>query len=251
MMMSSIMKTFNKCDLAIAVNEYTRDLFRNEYKLKIPTHIIYNATDMQPVDDKQLSINEVNKKFNLDQNEKIFLFVGRVNKLKNLDFVFSSLAILKEKFDNFKFLIVGSGGDLEHFKNKTEKLKLNKHVLFVGKVMDRELLKALYTRADLFLFPSTYDTDGLVKFEAAAQNTPTVFIENTGASSSIIDGETGFIAKADPEDFADKIFKAMTDDVLYKYVSENISKNLYRTWEDSTKELCDLILKTINEKRGE
>ena len=251
MLLGIIMKTFNKSDVAVAVNEFTKDLFAGEYKLKAPVKVIYNATDMKKIEDASGAKELVNQEFNLNPNEKVFLYVGRINKLKGIDLVLDSLAILKEKFSNFKYLIVGGGGDLDYFKNKVEKLKLNDNVIFAGKVMDRDKLKAIYARADLFLFPSHYDTDGLVKFEAASQNTPTVFVEKTGAASSIVDNETGFIAKNDAQSFADKIYSVVTDEKLYNHVSEKVYTDLYRTWEDSANEIKDLILKTIKEKRGE
>lgn len=251
MLLNSIMNTFNQSDVAVAVNEFTRDLFINEYKLKVPTKIIYNATDMTPVENIEQAKTIVNEKYGLDPNEKIFLFVGRVNKLKNIDIALDALALLKKKFQKFKFLIVGSGGDLNYFKNRVEKLNLRSNVMFIGKVMDRELLKDLYARSDLFLFPSEYDTDGLVKFEAASQHTPTIFIENTGAASSIVDNETGFIVANDPQKFAEKIFNIVTDDSLYQHVSQNVFDGLYRTWEDSAKEVRDLIFELLNKKRSE
>lgn len=250
MLLANIMKTFNQSDVAVAVNEFTRDLFTKEYKLKAPVKVVYNATDMTKIENIDKAKEDINKEYNLKPDEKVFLYVGRINKLKGLDLVLDSLAILKEKYTNFKYLIVGGGGDLDYFKNKVTKLKLTDNVIFVGKVMDREKLKAIYARANLFLFPSHYDTDGLVKFEAASQNTPTVFVENTGAASSIIDNETGFIAKNNAQSFADKIYSVVTNKKLYNHVSEKVYTDLYRTWEDSAKEIKDLILSTIKEKRG-
>ena len=248
-LLKNIISVFNKCDYAIAVNEFTKSLFINEYKLKIPTTTIYNATEMSPVKDTQKAIKFANNNYNLSKDEKIFLYVGRINKLKNIEISFKALAILKEKFNNFKFLLVGDGCDIEYYKSKTKKLKLTQNVIFTGKILDKEILKALYIRADLFLFPSKYDTEGLVKLEAASQKTPTICLENTGASSSIIDNETGFISKDDPKAFADKIYMAITDEKLYDHVSEKVFTDLYRTWEQSSKEMQDFIIKVIEEKR--
>ena len=140
---------------------------------------------------------------------------------------------------------------MKYYKNLVKKLDLTQNVIFTGKIFDKELLKALYARADLFLFPSKYDTDGLVKFEAAAQKTPTVFLENTGAASSILDNETGFISKDNPKDFAERIYTAITNENLYHHVSEKVFSELYRTWEDSAEEVRDLIFELLNKKRSE
>ena len=65
-------------------------------------------------------------------------------------------------------------------------------VTFAGRVTDRERLKQYYAAADLFLFPSLYDTDGLVVREAAALDTPSVMLKEASASGMLTDGETGF-----------------------------------------------------------
>lgn len=243
------LKNFNRCDYAIAVNEYTRTLFKNEYKLKPPITVVQNATDMTPVLDVESACKLVNEKYNFSSDEKIFLYVGRLNKLKNIDFILESLQILKKDFQNFKFLLVGCGNDEKHFKEKTKTLGLEDYVVFAGKIVDKELLKAIYARSDLFLFPSKYDTDGLVKFEAASQGTPSLLIENTGAASSIIDNETGYISKDDKNLFAKRILDALSDEKLYQKISQNVRTKLYRTWEKSADEIYNIIASMIEENK--
>ena len=51
--------------------------------------------------------------------------------------------------------------------------------------MDRELLKSIYYRATLFLFPSLFDSSSLVQIEAASQETPTIFIEGSVTSDTV------------------------------------------------------------------
>lgn len=247
--LKSFLKNFNKCDYAIAVNEYTRALFKNEYKLKPSITVVQNATDMTPVLDTEKACRIVNEKFGFSPDEKIFLYVGRLNKLKNIDFILESLQILKNDFQNFKFLIVGCGNDEEHFKEKTKELGLDDYVVFAGKIIDKELLKNIYARSDLFLFPSKYDTDGLVKFEAASQGTPTVLLENTGAASAIVNNETGYISKDDKNMYAKRILDALTDKELYSKISANARTKLYRTWENSADEIYNIIVSMIEQNK--
>lgn len=248
-LLNKIIKTYNQSDLAIAVNEFTQDLFVKEYGLKAKSTVVYNTTDMTPVDNIEKVKDEINKQYSLTPDQKVFLYVGRINKLKNIDLTVDALNILKNRYSNFKFLVVGSGKELKYFESKTKKLNLENNICFLGRVAEKEQLKKLYARADLFLFPSFYDTDGVVKMEAAAQKTPTVFVEGSGAASSIIDNETGFIAKNSPEAFADKIYEAITNKDLYSKVSENVLKKLYRTIESSAEEIYNIILKAIKDKK--
>ena len=65
-------------------------------------------------------------------------------------------------------VFVGGGGDFEAVKSYSESLNLQDKCFFPGPEADREKLRAWYCRANLFLFPSTFDTNGLVVREAAA-----------------------------------------------------------------------------------
>lgn len=245
------MQNFNKADLAIAVNEFTRDLYLKEYNLKVPVKVVYNATYMKPVEDKIKARQIVNEKFKLNDQEKVLLYVGRINKLKDIDLILDCLPCIEEKFKEYKLILVGNGNDEEYFKKKARNLKLENKIIFAGKIMDKELLANIYCRADLFLFPSHYDTDGIVKLEAASQNTPTVYVENTGACSSIIDNVTGFISKFTPKDYAEKILYALTNENIYKKVSENVRTMLYRTWDDSANEIKNIIYDMVKGVKNE
>ena len=245
------MKNFNRADLAIAVNEFTEKLYKEEYKLKVPVKVVYNATSMMPCSDTAKAREIVNQRFGLKDDEKLFLYVGRINKLKNIDLILDSLPLIEEKYQNFKMLFVGDGKNFDYFQQKASHLNLENKVIFAGKILDNELLTNIYCRSDLFLFPSQYDTDGIVKIEAASQHTPTVFIENTGASSAITDNENGFIAKNNPQDYAYKILLALTDEELYNRVCENAYSTLYRTWQESADEIYKIIIDTINGGKNE
>ena len=241
MLLKSTINIFNKSDLCVAVNSFTKDLYINEYKLKAKTTVVPNATDMKPLENLEEAKKEINEKYNFSPDLKVFTFVGRINKLKNIDLILDSLALLKEKYTNFKFLLIGSGREEKYFIKKINKLKLENHVIMTGKITDKELLKKIYARADLLLFPSHYDTDGLIKFEAAAQKTPTVFVENTGAASQITDNFNGFITKNNANDFCKRIYEVITNNELYQTVSENAYNHLYRTWPESVNEIWNII----------
>lgn len=248
LLLNRIMKYYNQSDCAIAVNEFTQNLFTKEYGLTAPSKVIYNGTYMTPLENLATAKNEINAKYNLEENEKILLFVGRINKLKNIDFTLKALTILKEKYTNFKYLIVGSGKDTAYFQKRVNKLNLNQNVLFLGKITDGEDLKKIYARADLFLFPSKYDTDGVVKIEAAAQGTPSVLLSNTGASSAIKHNQTGYISNHTPEEYANTIYEALTNTEQYKQICENIKTDLYRTWQQPANEVYALMLSELAKK---
>ena len=83
-------RVFNKCDECWAVNSEVARIFYEDYGYKKLPRVMNNATEMKPVSlDKT-----IDKKYNIDKNDKVFLFVGRLNKLKGVLFLVESLKIL-------------------------------------------------------------------------------------------------------------------------------------------------------------
>ena len=179
-----IMKQYNRCDECWAVNNYISKLYYDEYYCKSIPKVMNNATDMMPVKNEEEAKKIIDEKHKINSNEKVFLFVGRINNLKNVFFIVNSLKLLKGKL-NFKMLFVGSGQDEEKLKELIKRNNMEKEIIMCGKVTDRELLSYYYARADLFLFPSLYDASSIVQIEAASQKTPTLFIEDAVTADTI------------------------------------------------------------------
>lgn len=249
-MTSIIMKKFNACDRCFAVNKRIAEIYFEDYKAKVLPAVLSNGTDFMPVADEIEARKIVNEKFGLDDSLPVFLFVGRLTVLKNILFIAESLKLLKDNGQKFKMLYVGTGIDEDKLKNKIKELGLEDDVILTGKIMDRELLKAIYSRAELFLFPSYYDANSLVQIEAASQKTPTVFLEGSATSASVTNEENGFIVPNDTQKFADKIQEIMNDKDLYNKVKENCFKDLYRTWDECVQEAYEIYLKFIEEKKS-
>lgn len=242
---NKVVKVFDKCDNCYAVNSEIARIFHEEYGVKKLPDVLNNATDMLPVEDIVSAREEINKKYNISDDEKVFLFVGRINILKNILFIVDSLKILKDRGFKFKMLYVGSGQDEEKLKEKIKELQLGNDVLLCGRVTDRELMKKIYARADLFLFPSLYDASSLVQVEAASQHTPTIFIEGAATAATVTNNVNGIISKNSIEDYANQIEKMITDNELYKKLSDGAFRDLYKNWDDTVKEMYEIYLKMI------
>ena len=104
-------------------------------------------------------------------------------------------------------LVVGSGPDEEELKEMTQNLLLTDKVIFTGPIRDREVLRAVNTRADLFLFPSTYDTNGIVVREAAACGLASVLIKGSCAAEGITHARNGYLI----EETAESMAKLLTE----------------------------------------
>ena len=245
-----LMKVYNKCDLCFAVNKEVARIYFEEYHYKTIPRVLLNATDMEPIEDNNKTYKGLDKKYNIKWNEKVFLFVGRLNILKNILFIVDSLSVLKKKKPSLKFkmLFVGVGQDEDKLKERIKELNLEKEVLLVGKIEDRVELASIYKRADLFLFPSVYDASSLVQIEAASQKTPGVFLKNTATASTITDNVNGFLSEETIGAYSDKIIEVMENKELYKKVSNNAYYDLYRTWDEAVDEIYEIYKDLIDKK---
>ncbi len=247
--MRAIMQVFNSCNECYTVNEEIRRLYIDEYKLTAPCFIRPNATAHTPIEDKKSAYKLVNDTFSLSEDDLVFLFVGRINLLKNLDFLIRSLKILKDEGVAFKMLFVGNGQDEEQLKSLAEELGLSNEIIFCGKIESMETLEKIYARAKLFLFPSLYDTNSLVQIEAACQGTPTLFLKGAKTAGTVTENVNGFFSENSEEAYADKIIEILSDEELYERVSENAKTDLYKTWREVADMIYDDYKRLISEKR--
>lgn len=245
-----LIKLFNKCDECWAVNKEVARIYYEDYKYKCMPRVMNNATEMKPVSDVSKAHDFINKKYGIKKDEKVFLFVGRINTLKNIFFIADSLKAVKEKCPKLKFkmLYVGAGQDEDKLREKIKECGLEKNAIMCGKVTDREELACYYSRADLFLFPSVYDASSIVQIESASQSTPAVFLKGTATAATVTDNVNGFLSDYTVGAYSDKIIEVMTDKNLYDKVSKNAYIDLYKTWKQMVDEAYELYKKFINKK---
>ena len=245
-----IIRVFNKCDECWAVNSEVARIFHEEYHYKKIPKVMNNATEMLPVKDLDKAYELINNKYHLT-NEKVFVFVGRINALKNIFFIVDALNIVtKTKPDlNFKMFFIGNGQDEDELAKLIKKYQLQDKIIMVGKVTDRDLLASFYARSDLFLFPSLYDSSSIVQIEAASQKTPVVFIEGAATAATVTDNVNGFISKNDVKKYANLIIKIMENDNLRNKVSNNAYRDLYKNWDEMIKEVYKKYQELIDEKK--
>ena len=241
-----LIKSYNKCDGCIALNKSLTKVYR-DYGYKGMFHIINNGTDMELIKNKKNSLKRVNNLFKLNKDDIVFLFVGRIISIKNIFFILDTLKELKNRNFKYKMLYVGDGPDYEELNKRIKEYGLSNEVTLAGRIIDRELLKSIYYRANLFIFPSLFDSSSLVQIEAASQETPTIFVEGAVTADNIENNVNGFTEKEDVQLFADRIEEIMYNKKLYNKVQKNAKKDLARSWEDIALETYNYYLKVIDE----
>ena len=240
-----IIKVYNDCDKCIAVNNAMINVYKS-YGYKYNPVVIYNGTDLLPLKNKEKNIKMINKLYDLDEDEIVFLFVGRITEIKNIFFILDSLKLLKDSGFKFKMIFVGSGPDERKLKLKIEKYNMHSDVILTGKITDRLILSSVYARADLLLFPSLFDASSLVQIEAAVNETPGLFIESSVTADTIINDVNGFTSKLDLTLYKNRIIDIISNRKLLKNVSIKSKKMLAKNWASIADETYNLYLNEIN-----
>lgn len=245
--LKQIMTVFNKSDLGYGVNRKIKELYEKEYKSTTYNLVRNNGTDMEYFDDHE-ALLELKKQYGIKE-EKVLLFVGRLDRLKNIFFIVDVLEQLKAKDFQFKMLFVGSGVDEEELKMIVKEQGLNEQVIFTGRIMGRENLAKHYGIADMFMFPSLYDASSLVQIEAASQKTPTIFIKGAVTADTVEDGFTGYLAPSNIKGFTEYLMEIFANNEKHMEVSENAYNYLYKTWSEQVAETVQDYYRLIELKK--
>lgn len=184
-------------------------------------------------------MDEVTKNYDLPADVPCFLFIGRLMWYKGIHIILDALKSLEMSRQDFRMVFVGRGNEEKEIKAYTEELGLDRKVIFTGAIYNREKLRAWYRRADLFLFPSTFDTNGLVVREAAASDTASVLVAGSCASEGVTDGRNGFLIEESAESLAKKLTELCAEPERMKIVGKGAGDELYISWTDAVAKAYD------------
>lgn len=187
---------------------------------------------------------KIKKELNLEKN-KIAFHVGRLVKEKNIDLIINSAKLTEKKVPNIKFVFAGDGPAREYYEKRIKEKKLEHLFLFLGMV-DQKELPELYSNSDVYMFPSTFDTQGLVAVEAMSCGLPIIGIRNSAVQNVIKEGKNGYIFNKKPESFSNALEKALKLKTPLTYsihTAEEYSK------EKMAKKMLEIYKKLIKNKK--
>lgn len=140
------------------------------------------------------------KTYDIPADAPLLMYVGRISREKNLDTVIPMMEHIVQTYPEARFAFVGDFDYRKKLEQKARTCKAAANIVFTGKIPRHELA-AVYAAADIFIFPSTTDTQGLVLHEAALAGLPVIMTD--GAVTEVVcDGVNGYVVDNDPIAFA-------------------------------------------------
>jgi 1,2-diacylglycerol 3-alpha-glucosyltransferase len=147
----------------------------------------------------------------LPADRPLMLYVGRVAHEKNIEFLVRVFAEVRAQVPNALFVIAGEGPARDSLRQLAARLGLAEDVYFVGYLdRDSELLDC-YAAADVFVFASRTETQGLVLLEAMAQGAPLVSTARLGTRSILKEGCGALILAEELGPFAAAAVRVLKD----------------------------------------
>ncbi len=215
----------NLCDLVIAPSSEILTMIQG-FGVTSPIEVIPTGVDV----DKFRSGNPdwLRQEFNIPAATKICLFVGRLNKEKNLGFLIEAFNRVRQQHEAVCLVIVASGPQEKELKRLVVNLGMNlgREVIFTGMLPPERVVDA-YRGGDIFTFASVTETQGIVLVEAMAAGLPVVAVRGSGTDDMVQHGRQGMLVEQDIDLFADQVLEMLRDDQQRNKLSEQAIDRAY------------------------
>lgn len=181
---------------------------------------------------KEIWRHEIRKKYSIDKDDMVFVFVGRITKDKGINELFAATKKLLEKHNNIKLMVVGN----PEATNTVDKDLYNwaensKDIIFVG--YTKEVEKFLGA-ADVFVLPSYREGLPSSMLQAEAMGLPIIATDIPGIRVAMVDGKMGYLVeKGNEKALFDAMMKIYNNDIVKKYGinSFNFARKKYNQYE--------------------
>jgi glycosyltransferase involved in cell wall biosynthesis len=198
--------SFKKASTLLAVDYRTREYYIEKYPwirnkiMVIPPGV--NSRKFVPMGKSLLR-----RKWKLPLREKIVLYVGRLEREKNLEFLIRVFKHINERIKNTRLLVVGEGRDRDRLTALVAQLNLI-NVTFYG-TLPHDAMPEIINCADVFAFCSLYEGSPIVIKEVLLCGVPIVSVDVGDVKEIIKDIDGCYIAQKNEEDFAKKLMRAI------------------------------------------
>ncbi len=189
----------SSCDVVVAPSE-TLARFLRSHELRVPVWVI--PTGIEPGEWRGGNPSWLRERG--VAGSPVLLYVGRLALEKNLFLLLDVFRLIKPLFPEASLVLAGDGPLRSHLQSLAFRAGLSSSLHFLGRVEPGEL-RHVYASADLLVFPSTTETQGLVLLEAMAAGLPVVAARAGGAVDVVEDGRNGFLSPPEAGEMARRV----------------------------------------------
>ena len=178
----------------------------------VATHAEVIPTGLEPESFVPGNRDDFRRKYGIALDRPMLLFVGRVAHEKNIGFLVKVVGRVRKDIPEVLLLIAGAGPAREGLEHDAIESGLSGNVMFIGYLDRHTELNSCYRSADIFVFSSRTETQGLVLLEAMAQGVPVVSTAEMGTRDVLREGAGVWIAEEEQEDFSGKVVRMLQAD---------------------------------------
>jgi glycosyltransferase involved in cell wall biosynthesis len=201
----------NAVDAVVAPSQQLADVLRR-YGVERPIHVIPTGLNLREFDGGDGAAFRA--QHGIAPERRVMLLVGRVAHEKNIDFLLRVLAEVRTSVPDVLFVIAGEGPASAHLRRAVAAAQLDSNVLFVGYLDRHGALRDCYRAADVFVFASRTETQGLVLLESLALGVPVVSTAVLGTKEVLQDARGAVVAPEEVGEFAAAVVRVLTQPQL-------------------------------------
>ncbi len=212
----------NQCDHIVVPSKEIQRLLHS-YEISTPITVIPTGVPLHKF--RGPGENWLRKNYDIPEGNKILLFVGRLTREKNLEYLIEAFTLVKKELPDTTLVLTAQGPleiELKQLVTDLE-MELDRDVIFTG-AQPFDTLVDIYYSSDLFVFSSLTETQGLVLIEAMAAGLPVVAVRAYGVQDMVDSGIDGILTECNKEEFARAITGILSDRKLYRYYKANARK---------------------------
>lgn len=233
----------NQADCVIVPSEMVRR-FLVLRKIKTRVEVIPTGVDLNKIKPKF----GIRQKFGIPPEAKFLLYSGRLSAEKNVPFLLEAFPRIRQQ-EKDAYLLLAGGGPKEKEYRKLAR-ELDDHILFTGQIPHAEVIDC-YLAADLFVYASITETQGLVLTEAKACGLPVVALFGGGLSDVVKNGVDGYLVPRNQQKFVEHVLRLLKNESLRKEMSVRAREDAHNRFSSLAvaKQMETVYNSLINQKR--
>jgi len=235
-----------QCNHIVTPTESIRQMLL-DFGVRGPVTAVPTGIDLRPY--QEADGQAIRNKYGWGR-DKVLVSIGRMAPEKNWTTLLDAMAQVCKQRRDVRLVLIGSGPQAKELEEYAAKLGIGDRVQFTG-LVPMDAVPAYLKAADLFVFASISETQGLVTMEAMSAGLPVVAVDATGTSDEVTDGEQGLLTENDSAALARAILKVLDDPALYAHLQEGAARKA-RSFDIMAKarQMLDVYAQAIEDKKA-